>query len=66
MAAGTLAIYLTWRLAARWFGRTAGIVAAALLAVSLYHCSNSAFASLDVPMSCLLLLLFLAVTRASD
>ncbi|HEX7191341.1 MAG TPA: glycosyltransferase family 39 protein, partial [Thermoanaerobaculia bacterium] len=65
VAAGTLAIYLTWRLAARLFGRSAGVIAAALLAVSLYHCSNSAFATLDVPMSCLLLLLFLAAARSA-
>jgi hypothetical protein len=65
VAVGTLAIYLTWRLAARWYGRTAGIIAAALLAVSLYHCSNSAFATLDVPMSCLVLLLFLAAERSA-
>ena len=66
VAAGTLAIYLTWRLGARLFGRPAGAIAAALLAVSLYHCNNSAFATLDVPMSLLLVLLFLATIRAMD
>lgn len=65
VAAGVLAIYLTWRLAERLFGGRAGIIAAALLAVSLYHCSNSAFATLDVPMSCLLVLLFLAADRSA-
>jgi hypothetical protein len=58
--AGTLAIYLVYRLASRLFGRRAGLIAAALLSVSIYHCSNSAFATLDVPMSCLVVALFLA------
>ena len=66
VAAGTLAVYLTWRLGERLFGRRAGVIAAALLSVSLYHCSDSAFAKLDVPMSCLLLLLLLATMHAVD
>ena len=66
VAAGTVAIYLTWLLGRRLFGRVAGATAAALLSVSLYHCNNSAFATLDVPMSCLLVLLFLVTIRAVE
>lgn len=61
---GALAVLLVHRLGVRLFGRMTGLLAAAILSVSLYHVINSPLASLDVPMGFLVTLDVLLAARA--
>src|SRR6185369_5026690 len=63
---GTWSVYLTYRFTARLFDPTAGLVAAAFLSVSFYHCLHSPLAALDVPLSFLLLVNCLLALRAIE
>ncbi|HEU4649553.1 MAG TPA: glycosyltransferase family 39 protein [Gemmatimonadales bacterium] len=61
---GALTVGLLYQLARQLWDRTTALLAAALLAVSFYHVLNSAFATLDVPMSFLATLGILLSARA--
>jgi hypothetical protein len=63
---GMGAIYLAYLLARRLFDRRVGLICAAFLSVSLYHCLSSALTTLDVPMSFLVLLLLHQLLRAQE
>jgi hypothetical protein len=63
---GTLGIYLTYRLAEKYFDSSTAMVSAALLTVSPYHVLNSAIFTVDVPMSTLLIVNLLLVTRLTE
>jgi Dolichyl-phosphate-mannose-protein mannosyltransferase len=66
VAMGTLAVYLGFRVGRRLFGETAGILTAAFMSVSLYLTLNSAFATVDVTIACLVLLNLLLCLRAAE
>lgn len=63
---GVGSIYLGYLLGRKLFDPRTGIVAAALIATSFYHAMNSALATLDVPMSFLVLANFLMCFRAAE
>ncbi len=60
---GTATIVLGYRLAVRLSDRATAMLAAAFIATSFYHTMNSAFGTLDVPMSFLLMANFLLCFR---
>ena len=62
--AGTASIVLVFHLARRASGRTAGLVAAVLLAVTFLHVRDSHFGVTDVSMTALLLAAVLLLLRA--
>ena len=66
VAMGTLAVYLGFRVGRRLFGETAGMLTAAFMSVSLYLTLNSAFATLDVTIACLVMLNLLLCLRAAE
>ncbi|MGH7717520.1 MAG: ArnT family glycosyltransferase, partial [Gemmatimonadaceae bacterium] len=61
---GSLTVVLVFWLGKIVFDRTAALIAALLLAVSFHHALNSAFATLDVPMSFLVTLVLVLAARA--
>src|SRR3954471_17230075 len=61
---GALTVGLLYQLARQLWDRTTALLATALLAVSFFHVLNSAFATLDVPMSFLATLGILLSVRA--
>lgn len=63
---GTLSVWFTFRLTMRLFDPMAGLFAALFLTFSLFHCLNSSLATLDVPLSCLLLVNILLALNASE
>jgi hypothetical protein len=66
VACGVATVYVGHRLARRLFDRTTAILAAALIATSFYHVLNSPLATVDVPMSFLLVLNFYLCLRAFE
>jgi Dolichyl-phosphate-mannose-protein mannosyltransferase len=60
---GALSVLVVFSLAKRLGGPRAGLIAAALLAIMSLHVSNSHFATVDVPMT---FVLMLAMTRILD
>jgi len=65
-AMGAATVALIYRLAVRLWDRPTGILAAALLTLCFYHVLDSAFATLDVPMSFLVTLGLVLAGRAAD
>ena len=63
---GTASVYLVYRLGWRLLDPRAGLIAAMLLAVSLFPALNSCLTTLDVPMSFLLLCCCLACCHAVE
>ena len=63
---GVLAVWLTYLLGARLYGRAAGLAAAGLLAVMPYHVLVSRQVLLDGPMTCFGVLSLYCVVRAVD
>lgn len=64
--AGTLTIWLVFRLAARLFDEATGLVAASLLSVAFLHVRDSHFGVTDVFMVMLVVASVLALVRAHD
>src|SRR5262249_17374812 len=50
----------------RLFGRPVAFVAAAFLALSFLHVRDSHFGVIDIPMTCMVLVAFLAIVRLSE
>jgi len=63
---GALTVLLIYRLGDRLYDRETGLIAAGLLCLSLYHVTNSGFATLDVTMSFLVTLTILLTARAFE
>lgn len=63
---GLAAVFLVYILARRLLGDQVALLSAALLATSFYHTLNSAVATMDVTMSCLLLVNLLLCMRAIE
>lgn len=63
---GTVAIYMTYRLAKNLLNEKAALLSAAFLATSFYHTLNSAVITVDVAMSLMLLLNFLLAFHAFE
>ncbi|MHC4948738.1 MAG: ArnT family glycosyltransferase [Planctomycetota bacterium] len=64
--AGVVSMLLLHRLARRLYDDRTALLAAGLLAVSLFHVVNSPLATMDVAMGLLILVCFLASFRAHD
>lgn len=60
---GALAIWATWRLGARLFGRIAGLAAATLLAVAPLAVRDAHYVKHDVPVTLLIVLTHLVLAR---
>lgn len=60
---GTATIVLVYRLAARLFGRTAGVLAALFLAVAPFHVRDSHYVKHDVPATLAIVVCMLAIVR---
>lgn len=65
-AAGVVSVWLLFRIGARLFGRPAAFVAAAFLALAFLHVRDSHFGVTDVPMTCMVLVGFLAIVKLSE
>jgi hypothetical protein len=63
---GALTVLLVYLLGSRLYDRGTGLIAAGLLCFSLYHVTNSGFATLDVTMSFLVTLTVLLTARAFE
>src|SRR5690606_3248746 len=61
---GVAAIWATWRLGMRLFGRVAGVAAAALLAVAPLAVRDAHYVKHDVPVTLLIVLTHLALSTA--
>ena len=64
--AGVISVWLLLRIGTRLFGRPAGFVAAACLALAFLHVRDSHFGTTDVPMTLMVLVGFLAIVRLSE
>jgi 4-amino-4-deoxy-L-arabinose transferase-like glycosyltransferase len=65
-AAGVASVWLLFRIGARLFGRPTAFVAAACLALAFLHVRDSHFGVTDIPMTCMVLVGFLAIVRLSE
>ena len=65
-AAGVVSVWLLFRIGMRLFGRPTAFVAAACLALAFLHVRDSHFGVTDVPMTCMVLVGFLAIVRLSE
>jgi 4-amino-4-deoxy-L-arabinose transferase-like glycosyltransferase len=65
-AAGVISVWLLFRIGARLFGRTTAFVAAACLALAFLHVRDSHFGVTDIPMTCMVLVGFLAIVKLSE
>ena len=66
VATGTIAIFLGYLISSELFDRKTALATAVFICLSFYHCLNSSLSTLDVPMSSLLLINFLACMRALE
>jgi hypothetical protein len=64
--AGVVSVWLLFRIGTRLFGRPTGLVAAAFLALAFLHVRDSHFGVTDIPMSCMVLVGFLAIVKLSE
>ncbi|HEX6973637.1 MAG TPA: glycosyltransferase family 39 protein [Vicinamibacterales bacterium] len=64
--AGTLTVFVLYRIGRRMADETTGLVAALLLAVAILHVRDSHFAMTDVLMTCLVMLSLAALLVARD
>ena len=64
--AGTLSVFLTYRLGWRCYGRPAGLAAAFLLAVTPLSIQSSHFCTVDVLLSLWMVLAFFAILRVLE
>ncbi len=65
-AAGVASVWLLFRIGTRLFGRPTAFVAAACLALAFLHVRDSHFGVTDVPMTCMVLVGFLAIVKLSE
>jgi hypothetical protein len=65
-AAGVMSVWLLFSIGERLFGRVAAFVGAAFLALAFLHVRDSHFGVTDMPMSCMLLVGFLAIVKLSE
>ncbi len=65
-AAGTMSVWLLFRIGARLFGRATALVAAVFLALAFLHVRDSHFGVTDIPMTCMMLVGFLAIVKLSE
>ena len=63
---GVISVWLLFRVGARLFGRPTGFVSAACLALAFLHVRDSHFGVTDVPMTCMVLVAFLAIVKLSE
>jgi dolichyl-phosphate-mannose-protein mannosyltransferase len=63
---GVISVWLLFRIGARLFGRSTGLVAAACLGLAFLHVRDSHFGVTDVPMTCMVLVAFLAIVKLSQ
>jgi 4-amino-4-deoxy-L-arabinose transferase-like glycosyltransferase len=64
--AGVASVWLLFRIGARLFGRPTAFVAAAFLALAFLHVRDSHFGVTDIPMTCMVLVGFLAIVKLSE
>ena len=65
-AAGVFSVWLLFRIGSRLFGRPTALVAAAFLALAFLHVRDSHFGVTDIPMTCMVLVGFLAIVKLSE
>ena len=65
-AAGVISVWLVFRIGTRLFGRPTALVAAAFLALAFLHVRDSHFGVTDVPMTCMVLVGFLAIVKLAE
>ena len=63
---GVISVWLLFRIGVRLFGRSTGFVAAACLGLAFLHVRDSHFGVTDVPMTCMVLVAFLAIVKLSQ
>jgi 4-amino-4-deoxy-L-arabinose transferase-like glycosyltransferase len=64
--AGTLTVWLLYRLARQWFGRETALVSALLLALAFLHVRSSHYATTDAVMTMLMVWALAALLEAHD
>jgi hypothetical protein len=65
-AAGVASVWLLFRIGTRLFGRPTAFAAAACLALAFLHVRDSHFGVTDIPMTCMVLVGFLAIVKLSE
>jgi hypothetical protein len=65
-AAGVSSVWLLFRIGTRLFGKAVGLVSAAFLALAFLHVRDSHFGVTDLPMSCMVLVAFLAIVKLAE
>jgi 4-amino-4-deoxy-L-arabinose transferase-like glycosyltransferase len=65
-ASGVASVWLLFRIGTRLFGRPTAFVAATCLALAFLHVRDSHFGVTDVPMTCMVLVGFLAIVKLSE
>jgi len=63
--AGIASVWLIYRIGVRLFDRAVALIAAAFLALAFLHVRDSHFGVTDMPMSCMVLIAFLAIVKLS-
>ncbi len=64
--AGVISVWVLFRIGVRLFGRPTAFVAAAFLALAFLHVRDSHFGVTDIPMTCMVLVGFLAIVKLSE